>query len=448
LKRSSSRSASTAIKEPRMSETSIQTRANPAPILPPASPPRRVERFRYAKQVLRALASLRLTVFLFVLSLILVFCGTLAMMDQGLPTVLAHYFRSGIAKIPLQLFVRLGQVFFGVPPGTQVAGWFPFPGGWLIGSALLVNLLAAHAIRFRFTWKRSGILILHSGIILLMIGELVTGLYAVEGNMTIPLGGSSNFVENFDHLELAFVWAADKDNDNVTVIPDNLLHTGNVIRNEQLPVDVEVVRYLSNSALPKEMPSGADNLATKGFGLETVAVEQPPGRGVDADQKRDMPSAYVTFKDKKTGEALGTYLVSSWHIPQDVEIDGTTYHVALRMRRTYRPFTFHLEELRHENYKGTALAKRYASLVRVTDPSRGEDREVLIHMNHPFYYQGETFYQISVNSTREGAEITGLQVVKNPGWALPYIACFMVSVGMAIHFLLHLLDFFRRKVTT
>jgi hypothetical protein len=431
-----------------MSETSIQTRANPVPILPPASPQRRAERFPLAKRVLRPLASLRLTVFLFVLSMILVFCGTLAMMDQGLPTVLSRYFRSGIAWIPLQLFVRLGQVFFGVSPNAHVAGSFPFPGGWLIGGALLVNLVAAHLTRFRFTWKRSGILVLHAGVILLMVGELITGLYAVEGNMTIPLGGSSNFVENFDHLELAFVWPKDKDNDNVTVIPDNMLQTGNVIQNEQLPVDVEVVRYYSNSSLPKQTPEGADNPATKGFGLETVAVELPPGRGVDADQKRDMPSAYVTFKDKKTGAALGNYLVSAWLNPQDADIDGTTYQVALRMRRTYRPFTFHLEQLRHENYKGTSLAKRYASLVRVTDPSRGEDREVLIHMNHPLYYQGESFYQVTVNSTREGVEMTGLQVVKNPGWLLPYIACTMVSLGMAIHFLLHLREFFNRMVTT
>ena len=431
-----------------MSETSIQTRANPAPILPPTPPQRRPERFHYARQVLRALASLRLTVFLFVLSMILVFCGTLAMMDQGLPTVLRQYFRSGIAWIPLQLFVRLGQVFFGVPPDTQVAGSFPFPGGWLIGGVLLVNLLAAHLIRFRFTWKRSGILVLHTGIVLLMVGELITGLYAVEGNMTIPLGGSSNYVESFDRLELAFVWPKDKDNDNVTVIPTSLLQKGGVIHDEELPVDVEVVRYFANSTLPREMPSGVENPATKGFGLETAAVEQPPGRGVDAEQKRDMPSAYVTFKDKKTGASLGTYLLSTWQVPQDVDIDGTTYQVALRFQRLYRPFTFHLQELRHENYKGTSLAKRYASLVRVTDPSRGEDREVLIHMNHPLYYQGESFYQSSVNSTREGGEITGLQVVKNPGWVLPYIACTMVALGMAIHFLLHLLDFLHRKVTT
>jgi hypothetical protein len=214
-----------------------------------------------------------------------------------------------------------------------------------------------------------------------------------------------------------------------------------------LPVDIEVARYLPNSTLSDNAPSAGENLATRGFGLGAAAVEQPPGRGVDADMKRDMPSAYLTLKDKKSGAALGTYLVSLWLNPQDVEIDGTTYQLALRMRRSYRPFTFHLEELRHETHHGTSLAKRYASLVRVIDPSHNEDREVLIHMNHPLYYEGETFYQSKVDSDKAGREFTGLQVVRNPGWPLPYIACTLVIVGMAVHFILHLLGFFRRMVT-
>jgi hypothetical protein len=396
-------------------------------------------------KALKALASLRLTVFLFVLSMILVFCGTLAMMDQGLFMVLSRYFRSFFAWIPLQTFVRFGQVFFGLPPDTQIAGSFPFPGGWSIGAALLVNLLAAHAVRFRMTWKRAGILILHSGLVLLMVGELVTGVFSVESSMTISVGGSSNYIENFDHLELAFVWPADAKNDNVVVVPDHLIHQGSVIQDERLPVDIDVVRYLPNTTLSKEPPAG-DNLATRGVGLERDVIEQPPGRGVDADQKRDMPSAYVALKDKKSGEALGTYLVSPWLYPQDAEIGGKTYQLSFRLKRSYRPFTMHLKELRHDNYHGTNLAKQYASLVRLTDPSHNEDRDVLIHMNHPLYYEGETFYQVQVTNIN-GVDTTVLQVIHNPGWALPYIACTMVVLGMIVHFILHLMSFFHRMVT-
>jgi ABC-type transport system involved in cytochrome c biogenesis permease subunit len=432
--------------EPRMNDTSIQTRPNPAPLVAAARPLRpRVDFYRYVQRTLKALASLRLTVFLFVLSMILIFCGTLAMMDLGLYSVLARYFRSGFVWIPLQIFVRFGQVFFGVPPNTQISGSFPFPGGWSIGAVLLVNLLAAHATRFRCTWKRSGVLVLHAGIILLMLGELITGVFSVESNMIVPLGGSTNYVQSFERYELAFVGPGDAAHDSVTVVPDRLLQHGGTIRNEELPVDVEVTRYLSNSALTEEPPTPGENPATRGFGVRFGVVERPAGRGVDSEQKADTPSAYLTLRDKKSGAALGTYLVSFWINPQKVEIDGTNYEMSLRRQRSYRPFSFQLEELKHENYTGTRLAKRFASLVRIVDPERGEDREALIHMNHPLYYRGETFYQSQVDvDKRTGVEFTGLQVVRNPGWLLPYIACTLVAGGMTAHFLILVLSFLGR----
>jgi hypothetical protein len=67
---------------------------------------------------------------------------------------------------------------------------------------------------------------------------------------------------------------------------------------------------------------------------------------------------------------------------------------------------------------------------------------VLIYMNEPLRYQGETFYQ---SSFLPGDKGTILQVVRNPGWLMPYIACTMVSLGMIFHFGLHLIGFLRRR---
>ena len=55
---------------------------------------------------------------------------------------------------------------------------------------------------------------------------------------------------------------------------------------------------------------------------DTAAVEKAPGTGVEAEQKRDVASAYVTLKKKGTGEPLGTYLLSVYFVsvrPQKVE---------------------------------------------------------------------------------------------------------------------------------
>src|SRR3989304_6381510 len=99
-------------------------------------------------QLLSALASLRLTVVLFALSIFLVFVGTLAQKDHDVWYVVEHaYFRVWVAHIEWRAFERLVQMF--APVQWNLSGSFPFPGGSAIGLGLLANLLAAHAVRFR-----------------------------------------------------------------------------------------------------------------------------------------------------------------------------------------------------------------------------------------------------------------------------------------------------------
>jgi len=427
--------------------------------VPPPAPPREepAKKRRTSatgnmiKSILAPLASLRLTVVMFVLAIALVFLGTLAQVDEGIWTVLSRYFRTGIAWIPFQALVRFGQVFLGVSPDAQVSGSFPFPGGWLIGSVLLVNLLAAHAVRFKMTWKRSGILILHAGIVLMILGELVTGLFAVEGRMPIPQNWTVNFVEDHRALELAIVRHVDPKTDDVVVIPGSILRKGGLIRDDALPFDVEVVRYMPNSEVTRTPPPGTENLATTGDGRTQVAIEKPEVSGTDQEQMDDLPSVYITLWKKNSKESLGTYLlwklwsiwwVSGFEQPQQVSVDGKTYDIFLRAKRTYKPYSVHLIEFRHDRYLGTNTPKNFSSQVRVNDPTRGVDEENLIYMNHPLRYGGETFYQSNVIGDDQG---TVLQVVRNPGWLLPYISCILVASGMLIHFGLHLIGFLRRR---
>jgi ABC-type transport system involved in cytochrome c biogenesis permease subunit len=460
-----------------MSKSSIQTGpagttafkvAPPVNGAPPASPPDQdvgTARGRpgLVRRILKPVASLRLTVFLFALSIVLIFSGTLAQMDAGIGTVVKDYFRSLYVWIPLQLFVRFGQVFFGVPQLTRLSGYFPFPGGWLIGGLLLLNLIAAHATRFRLTWKRSGILILHAGVLVLMTGELMTGLFAVEGQMTISAGGVSNVIKHRETPELAVTGPLESAPDDATVVSANRLRQGGVIQNDQLPFDVQVDEYLPNSLIARVQP-GAANRATAGDGLRFTAEPAREGAGVDSEQRIDLASAYVTLKKKGTGESLGTYLVSDWisEMPvvdqpdQKVTVDGKTYGISLRFKRTYTPYTFQLLEFHHDNYPGTDIPNNFASQVRILDPGQHVDRQVNIHMNVPLRYQRtsddpwwqllvkgqETYYQ---QGFLPGDTGTILQVVRNPGWLAPYLACTMVALGMVLHFTITLFDFLRKR---
>ena len=421
-----------------MSKAAVPPPSQPADApATPAPVPRSRPRGSPLKLILTALASLRLTVVLFVLALVLVFCGTLAQREAGIWTVVNQYFRSAYVWIPFQIFM---------PAKTHFPGSFPFPGGWLIGGLLLINLLAAHLVRFKLSLKRLGVLVLHAGLVVMMLSELIAGHFAVEGMMTIPGNGSSSYVEEREYVELAVLSPVDTKTDDVVVVPGRLLRQGGLIHNDLLPFDVEVVRYLPNSDLLNRVPPGTDNPATVGDGLQAVPVARAEGNGIDPDQKFDIPSAYFTFKKKDTGEALGTYLVSLWfplenRPPQKVTVEGKGYDFELRFKRIYKPYTIHLLKFTHGVYTGTDIPKDFRSQVKLIDPGRNTEREVEIYMNHPLRYGGETFYQAGFLPGDTG---TILQVVRNPGWLLPYISCLMVASGMLFHFGLNLVSFLRR----
>jgi hypothetical protein len=73
------------------------------------------------------------------------------------------------------------------------------------------------------------------------------------------------------------------------------------------------------------------------------------------------------------------------------------------------------------------------------------NRDVLIYMNHPLRYRGETFYQAGFEPN-DAATI--LQVVHNPSFLAPYVACVIVAAGLLVQFGFHLFGFARQKRTT
>jgi hypothetical protein len=67
---------------------------------------------------------------------------------------------------------------------------------------------------------------------------------------------------------------------------------------------------------------------------------------------------------------------------------------------------------------------------------------VLIRMNAPLRYGGETFYQASF---LPGDQASILQVVRNPAAVTPYLACTLVALGLVVQFLTHLFGFAKKQ---
>lgn len=511
-------------------------------------------------------SSLRLTVTLLCFALVLVFVGTLAQVHEGLYDAQTRYFKSWMIWKP-----TIGDSTWPIA----------LPGGYLLGTLLLINLLAAHIKRFQFTKKKIGINLVHAGLILLLLGQLLTDLLSHESSMRLFEGTRSNYSEDYRANELVMVDTSNPSSDQVVSIPESRLAKKGEIRHESLPVTMHVLDYWQNCDVEEIPPAQAIPVdADHGTYANTAVLPLPP---VSSESERSHPAELVEVVSGN--KVLGTYLVTapmrqdeepqsfsvdgkdwqfanmyapmlggnllavsragdmggdsmvtfpeselrgkgelrneklpvSFHIKQywpncriywrpttnsvqphadhgmladcfvipaapvtdsdhrnlpgavvelhnakgslgkwllwsgsdsandGVSIDGKPYHLALQFKRYYKPYSIGLVKFSNDKYKGTDVAKNFSSSLRLVNPQSNEDREVLIKMNNPLRYQGTTYYQAGFDKVRP--DVTILEVVTNPGWLTPYLACALVAAGMIIQFLSHLIGFAMKRKT-
>jgi ABC-type transport system involved in cytochrome c biogenesis permease subunit len=337
----------------------------------------------------------------------------------------------------------------------------------LQGGLAGVLLLAACYVLFA---KRAGVVLLHAGVALMMISELVVARYAIEWQLMLEEGQASNYVRDIRTTELAIIDRSAPEGESVVVIPQNLVEA-NAKKNEQLaeagkppvpirddekthellPFDVTVVKHYRNHDL-RPLKTGEKTLATTGAGLKETAVERRPATGTEGSRV-DTGAAYVKLTEKKAKGDLGTYLVSQIveHQPNPeafaevVEVDGKKYEMYLRFERAYKPYTVKLIDVRKDDYLGSDTPKNYSSDVQLNDPESGIDSKIHIKMNDPLRYRGDTFYQSNYSRQPDGRETTTLAVVNNVGWMIPYVACMIVVTGLVFQFSIALQRFINRR---
>src|SRR5262249_32074537 len=144
----------------------------------------------------------------------------------------------------------------------------PFPGGYLIGTVLLINLLAAHVKRFHFTVKKIGINVTHAGVIVLLLGQLLTDVFSTESGLRLAEGETKNYSEDFRANDLVVIDKTDPKQDQVVSIPESLVSKKGEIRDPRLPVTFRVKRYWENAKILSEPQRDAfPSEATQGLGV-------------------------------------------------------------------------------------------------------------------------------------------------------------------------------------
>ena len=388
------------------------------------------------KSLFQFFSSLKLTVVLLSFSLILTFFGTLDQVQYGIWHAQELYFESFLVVWTFPEHAPLGQHLHWIR--------IPMPGGYLLGGMLLINLLAAHFNRFKLSWAKCGIFLIHSGLILLLISELMTDILAVESQMPVDEGGTSNYSQGFRENELVFIDRSHPEHDSVHAIPASLLKPGKRINVPNTPLSIRTVRYHGNAEIGRATSgSPAESIATRGAAVRMGIIVNPKPEAYSEDEINTVTAFVEVIKGE---DSLGTWLVSNVmderFPPQMVDAGDLSYEIALRFTRHYYPFEIELIDFKHEKYPGTEVPFNFSSEVKVTHQDSTKNQKALIYMNHPLRYEGLTFFQASF-ANQDKTSI--FQVVRNPGWLLPYLSVLLMGLGMCAQFGMHFFKFLGKQ---
>ena len=366
------------------------------------------------KKILNTLSSPKIFICTIFWMMVLVVLGTLAQKDLGLYEAQQRYFSCWIAWL----------------------GFIPTPGGRTALFVMTFNLMFFMLKPAFWSFKKIGIIITHTGVLLLLLGGGITAWFSTEGNMVIKEGEISNVIIDLFAKELVIIDDGNSEYDQITTISDNILKPGSKIESDFIPFDIEVIDYHINCEPIRRLDVAGPEY--KGLAQNFILKRIPN------EKETEVNRTGITFKVTGAEDvANGIYsMFLAQQIPQKISSNGKEYTLALRRERTHLPFSLKLDDFKKVMHPGTDVAKSYSSDVVLID--KDMSRPVLIRMNEPLRYMNYTFYQSSFN---EGVDVDTsiFAVVKNYGRLFPYISSLTISLGILVHMFLRFPIIFNRR---
>ncbi len=319
----------------------------------------------------------------------------------------------------------------------------PMPGAYLVLVVLFVNMTLGGIVRVKKAKRKIGVLLGHTGILVLLIGGFVSFNMGQEGNMKIFEQESSDVAVNDRVWEIGIVEMVESGTTVERVIPgktfDKLaIHESRTIDNDVFPFKLTVSGF-SKNCIPQKAgaTSTAQAKVIDGFSLRALKNA--------SDALRNVPGAYVLLESRTGADSSEGILWGRSLKPLVVSLDGRKWSIELRNHNWYMPFSLALNKFTRELYPRTGIPKVFASDVTLTDGGVAQD--IRISMNEPLRHRGYTFYQSSFGEDR-GRVYTVLSVSKNPAYDFPIWACAIMTLGMAIHFMQTLINYLKREKRT
>jgi hypothetical protein len=351
-------------------------------------------------------ASIKLTVYCLLWLTVLTYWGTVYQVDHGIYLAQQKFFDS--------LF------FLGF-------GFLPLPGAMLVMGLLFINLLFSFFVHYQAGWRMPGLMLIHIGLILMLLGGFFTKVTGIEGTVSLFEGEGRNVAVSRSEWEISFA-------DDLQSIQ------------EYQAIDLSDLRKRKKfSFRDSELEFQVMDLFIHASGVPGEGVELPEGLAspagfatIQKEKKPQAPEDYtpaIRLKVEGAKEIQEVILTAFDQRPVGLELpDGSGRFVMIRRKRYQLPVFMELNDFQRTYYPGSEVAKDYRSLITVHS---GEDqtRDVVIKMNQPFRMKGWTFFQQSFAVTDTDSEMSVFAVTRKYGRLIPYWATGVTSLGLAMHFL-------------
>jgi len=268
--------------------------------------------------------------------------------------------------------------------------------------------------------KKSGIILTHLGVLILLLGGLITAKFAHESFMVIPEGESISSVSEYRER----VVTLSKNDEIIAEKPFESVAIGGLFQGHDLPFQAIAKYICANCTMDFQDPDIAENahglaqkVTLKNIPLEKENETNLSGIMVDIDGAQNAQDGHYIMMESVADTITITH-------------DGDTYSIHAGRVQQPLPFDIKLVDFRRIVYPGTDKPSGFESDIIIND---GDIKwPVTIKMNEPARYKGYTFFQSSFVQ-RPDKEVTVLNVVQNAGHIFPYISTFIIFLGLLIH---------------
>lgn len=315
-----------------------------------------------------------------------------------------------VAQKYIGLYAALDKYFYS---WIIWAGPLPLPGGLVVMGAFFVNLMA------RFigysVWKRekAGIHLAHAGVILLLLGGIISGINRVDTVLPIAMNELARETQSYDQSALTIY----KNNVRLDQYAIADLQDGQTINFDSLPFDINILNRCINCDIKIDRENGGMTLVDK---------------AQEKDREQNLPGLVFETVNKADREKLRHISFLYFPKPPILNIDGDEYMLTVERIYTHLPFDIKLDNFKIDYHPGTSQARSYQSDITLIS-SDGHAVPAVISMNEPVSYQGYKLYQSAYQTDNRGNTISIIAVVYNQGRVFPYIAGLITALGLLMH---------------